>query len=167
MPTFVAPGAAATLTFSLVVRDPYGAVSAPDAGTITVVRANDAPRCDRAVASPGLLWPPNHKMVAVEIRGLTDPNNDKVTVTIDSVRQDEPVNGLGDGDTSPDAVIRGQGVLLRAERSGVGNGRVYHIAYSATDVWGASCTGVVRVGVPHSRNRGPIDGGPLYDSTQP
>ena len=41
------------------------------------------------------------------------------------VTQDEPVNGLGDGDTGPDAVTLSDGILLRAERSGTGDGRVY------------------------------------------
>jgi hypothetical protein len=37
--------------------------------------------------------------------------------------QDDPVNGLDDGDTSPNAVIQGSGVVLRTERQGTGNGR--------------------------------------------
>jgi hypothetical protein len=59
----------------------------------------------------------------------TDPDGDPVTVVIAGVTQDEPTNGLGDGDVSPDAVLSGGStVQLRAERSGLGNGRVYQPA---------------------------------------
>jgi hypothetical protein len=49
-----------------------------------------------------------------------------------------------------------------------GDGRVYHIAFTASDGDGASCTGEVTVGVPHDKggHATPIDGGPLYDSTK-
>ena len=87
------------------------------------------------------------------------------------VTQDEPVNGLGDGDTSPDAVLQGQGapVLLRAERAGSGNGRVYQVEFTAAYQSGESCDGTVRVEVPHSRGRGvvAVDDGQYYISTQP
>jgi hypothetical protein len=43
-----------------------------------------------------------------------------------AVTQSEPLNGLGDGDTSPDAVLQGDSVLLRAERSGLGTGQRYN-----------------------------------------
>ena len=101
---------------------------------------------------------------------MTDPNNDAVTITINAVTQDEPVNGLGDGDTSPDAIIQGDKVLLRAERAGNGNGRVYEIQFTANDGQGGICTGSVNVGVPHSMKKAGnalIDDGQLYDSLQP
>lgn len=82
--------------------------------------------------------------------------------------QAEPVNGLGDGHTSPDAVIQGNSVLLRAERAGSGNGRVYQVTFTADDGFGGSCTGAVAVCVPHDRGTaGCVDGGQLYDSTRP
>jgi hypothetical protein len=34
-------------------------------------------------------------------------------------------------------------------------GRIYHIAFTATDSGGASCTGAVTVGVPKSQGSGP------------
>jgi hypothetical protein len=56
---------------------------------------------------------------------------------------------------------------VRAERAGGGNGRVYHIFFTASDGNGGSCSGIVNVGVPHDLGRGrvPVDGGALYDST--
>ena len=56
-------------------------------------------------------------MIMVNILRAQDPDNN-ATITITGVTQDEPTNGLGDGDTGPDAIINGNTVLLRAERSG-------------------------------------------------
>jgi len=56
-------------------------------------------------------------------------------------------------------------VFLRAERSGNGNGRVYHIHFIASDLEG-SVSGVVTASVPHQKNGPVIDGGELYDSTR-
>jgi EGF domain-containing protein/growth factor-like EGF protein len=127
--------------------------------------------CSGAVASPGLLWPPNHQLVPISVIDVIDPNGGTVTVTITGVSQDEPVNGLGDGDTSPDATGVGTAnAAVRSERAGNGDGRVYHITFSATSTSGSeSCTGTVTVGVPKSQGKkgGPVDGGALYNSTQP
>jgi len=65
-------------------------------------------------------------------------------------------------------VIQGSKVLLRAERSGSGNGRVYRLHFTTTNDSGESCTGSVDVWVPKSlKPRLPvIDDGQVYDSTQ-
>jgi hypothetical protein len=91
-----------------------------------VVRANAPPVCGLARPSPADLLPPNHKLVRVGIVGITDPDDcsddgdddddNGLSITITGVTQDEPVNRLGDGDTSPDAVVTGSTALLRAER---------------------------------------------------
>jgi hypothetical protein len=131
---------------------------------------NAPPDCSGVTASPDTLWPPNHKLRNVTLSGLTDPDGDPVTLTIDGVTQDEPLNGLGDGDTSPDAAAGATSseVLLRAERSGLGDGRVYEISFTGTDIAGATCTGTVTVSVPHSKNGSPaVDSGQLFDSFGP
>jgi chitinase len=76
-----------------------------------------------------------------------------VVLTVTDVTQDEPVNGLGDGDTSPDAVLgpASNQVSLRAERSGLGDGRVYHVSFTGSDGTGGTCAGVATVGVPHDQ----------------
>ena len=56
---------------------------------------------------------------------------------------------------------------MRAERAGGGNGRVYHIGYTATDGHGETCSGEVLVGVPHDKKDTPVDDGALYSSTGP
>lgn len=167
-PTFSAPnvGVGGTLlTFKLAVSD--GPASAADSVQIVIQNVNDPPVCTLAQASPNLLWPPNHMMVPVTITGITDPSNEAVTVTFGAVTQDEPVNGLGDGDTSPDAAVSGNHILLRAERAGTGNGRVYKVLFTATNTDGAFCSGSVKVSVPHSKKDPGIEGAQLYNSFAP
>lgn len=118
---------------------------------------NRPPVCTAVTASPAELWPPNHKFVVVTLAGATDPDGDKTTLTITGVTQDEALNGLGDGDTAPDAATvagRGDQVQLRAERSGTGDGRVYRISFSVSD-GKDKCTGTVYVSVPHDQSGDP------------
>ncbi len=128
---------------------------------------NHNPVCTAVTAGPAL-WPPNHKLVAITLTGATDPDGDTLTWTITGVTQDEPTNGLGDGDTPIDAVLgTGPNLRLRAERSGLGDGRVYRIASTVTDGRGGSCTSVATVGVPHDqspRSNPAIDSGGIYNS---
>jgi len=177
-PTFTAPAigpGGEDFTFQLVVSDddPVNPLSSiPDDVTIHVANINDPPSCNLAVASPEKLWPPNHKMKPVDIDGVmdTDAEFNDVTLEITGVTQDEAVNGLGDGDTSPDAVIQvsdpRDSVLLRTERSGTGNGRVYQVGFTASDGF-ESCIGSVQVTVPHSRKSTATDDGQTTDSTLP
>ena len=124
------------------------------------------PSCEDAYPSEDILWPPNHKFVSVGILGVEDACGEPMTITINSIYQDEPTNGLGDGDTSPDGAGVGTSTVeLRAERSGTADGRVYHVGFTATDVRGETCSGTVKVGVPHDKKDTPIDGGLLFDST--
>lgn len=170
-PTFTAPEEPShshkTLTFQLMVDD--GLASSTDTVDITVVDVDAPPLCNLAQSNPANLWPPNHKMVSMAIGGVTDPDNDQVSLTVTQVTQDEPVNGLGDGDTSPDAVLQGEKVLLRAERSGQSNGRVYQVHFTADDGFGGRCTGIVTVCVPHDQGKGKtcVDDGQQFDSTKP
>jgi hypothetical protein len=159
---FVSPGGT-DLTFQVTVDDGYGG-TATDTVVVHVQNANDPPLVSAAQPTIACLWPPTHELVSVGIVGVSDPNNDNATITIDSVTQDEPTNGLGDGDTPVDAVVNADGtVLLRAERWGSGDGRVYHIHFTASDLEG-STPGVVTVCVPRDRKSIAIDGGELYFS---
>ena len=135
--------------------------------------SNHAPVCSGAVATPTSLLPPNHKLVAISITGVTDPDSDPVTVSPTSVRQDEVVReqGGGSGKTEPDATLAP--LAVRSERNGnpkaPGDGRVYHIAFSAIDGRGGSCSGSVTVCVPHDQRPSAtcVDGGALFDSLVP
>jgi hypothetical protein len=58
-------------------------------------------------------------------------------------------------------------LLIRRERAGPGDGRVYVIEFTASDGFD-SCTGTVVLETPASRRGDPaVDSGQLYDSTQP
>lgn len=166
-PSLMAPfvnAGGSDLTFELTVDDGFGGV-ANDTVVIHLQNANDPPLVTAAQPTKGCLWPPNHKLVSVGITGVSDPD-DNATITIDSVTQDEATNGLGDGDTAIDAVINNDGtVLLRAERSGTEDGRVYHVNFTASDLEG-SASGTVDVCVQHNKKRDAVDGGAIYDSTQ-
>ena len=99
-------------------------------------------------------------LVPIAIGGVV--NADSIRVT--GVRQDEPTNTKGDGNTPIDAAVNGGSVAVRAERMGGGNGRVYEIFFTATGS-GGSCSGTVRVGVPHDQGKPAVkDSNVRYDS---
>lgn len=163
--TVTAGSAGSSLTNTATV---HGSQSDPVPGnnTATVVTTlNHNPVCNNASGGPNL-WPPNHKLHLRTITGVTDADGNPVTTTVTGVTQDEPLNGSGDGDTSPDAFPgpTSDSVWLRAERSGNGDGRVYRIGIRATDGLGGVCTGVATVGVPHDQGRHstPIDSGGVF-----
>jgi hypothetical protein len=112
----------------------------------TVSCANSAPR----------LWPPNHKMVPIDITvSVADAASAGLSFTLASATSNEPDNGLGDGDTANDiqgfvigtASTRG---ALRAERSGTSNGRTYSLTYRSLDLAGNAGMCTTTVTVPHS-----------------
>lgn len=146
-------------------QDPAGVVFG---GALSFGQPNLPPDCSGAVASRNVAWPPNHKLVSIGIRGVTDREDDPIAITVNGITQDEPVNDGGDGDTCPDAGGIGTSTAsVLSERSGQGDGRVYHIAFVADDGHGGQCLGSVAVCVPHDQGhgRGCGDGGPLFDST--
>ena len=128
---------------------------------------NAPPDCSGAVANPAELWPPNHGLVAVAVDGISDPDGDPVTVTITGITQNEP---LDVGNSCPDVAGVGTATAnVRAERAGQGNGRVYHLRFTADDGRGGRCSGVVTVCVPHDQRPGHrcSEVGPVVDSTGP
>jgi len=71
---------------------------------------------------------------------------------ITGISSNEPVNGLGDGDTAPDWQITGPlTASLRAERSGTGTGRIYTVQVTCTDQQGLSSVKSTTVTVPHDQ----------------
>jgi hypothetical protein len=140
--------------------------------------------CRGAFAVPNLLWPPDGRFVSVSVHGVTDPDGDPARNTITGIRQNEPLapgeaggdedlaqytdEQIGAAATCPAAAGIGTAIaLVRAERSGQGDGRTYHIAFVADDGEGGRCTGEVTVCVPHDQGHGGAcgDQGPLFDST--
>ncbi len=126
-------------------------------GTVITVVDTTPPVIEAVAADPNVLWPPNHKMVDVKVMARVTDTCSSTTWKITKVTSNEPVNGLGDGDTAPDWVITGDHTLqLRAERSGMGNGRVYTITVQAKDTSGnLSDPKTVTVKVPKSQGASP------------
>jgi hypothetical protein len=122
---------------------------------ISAQPANELPDCSDAAPSAATIWPPDHRFVPIGITGVTDPDGDDISITIDGIWQDEPVDTTGDGSFAPAG--RGVGTdtaHLRAERTGgsgknQGNGRVYYVFFTADDGNGGLCSDEALVGVPH------------------
>jgi rhamnogalacturonan endolyase len=106
-------------------------------------------------ASKTTLWPPNHQMEHVSVEAhLVDLLDRSPRARIVSVSSNEPVDGQDDGHTAPDWKITGPlTVLLRAERSGRGTGRVYTITVEGKDDAGNVASKTVTVNVPLRHHR--------------
>jgi predicted extracellular nuclease len=100
--------------------------------------------------SPDTLWSANHKYVNVQATFEASANTS--TILLLSVTSNEPDNGDDDGDTIDDIVINDNSNFdLRAERSGIGTGRIYTITYQATNTCGSSTIETATVTVPLSQ----------------
>lgn len=147
-----------TGTNTILVTVSDGKAAPVSCSTTVTVRDTKAPVIKHIEVNPKVLWPPNHRMVPVKVtvKAFDACGCGPLVCKIISVTSNEPVNGLGDGDTAPDWQITGDLTLkLRAERSGRGHGRVYTITVRCTDCAGNSSTRLVRVLVP--RNLGDRD----------
>jgi hypothetical protein len=110
--------------------------------------------------SPGMLWPPNHKMVDITAAiTATTANGPAPILTLISVASSEPDDGLGDGDTAND--IQGATIgsddrtfQVRSERAGNGPGRVYTFTYQAVNPTYPNSFTIVTatVTVPHDQS---------------
>jgi hypothetical protein len=112
------------------------------------------PAIDDVAVDKPVLSPPNHKMhrVTVDYTATDDCCGDLTCVL--SVTSNEPDNGTGDGDTSVDSVVLdAHHVLLRAERSGGGSGRIYTITITCTDRAGNVSTRTAQVLVNHDKGK--------------
>jgi hypothetical protein len=121
--------------------------------TVTV-KDTTPPVISALSASPNVLWPPNHKLVPVQVSvSATDTCDPSPTCVVASVASSEPVTGGGGcGNTSPDFVITGPlSVDLRAERCGTGPGRTYTIMVNCTDHSNNASQKATTVTVPHNR----------------
>ena len=155
----IATGPTPTVTLALGTHTIILRVKDEDGGTnddVVIVEIRDtAPPTVALSVSPTTLWPPNHTMHVVS-RGISASDVCDPTPTVRvTVSSDEPENGLGDGDTAPDWSVQQTGsafdVSVRAERSGLGDGRVYTIGAVVTDRSGNSAAAGGTVRVPHNQ----------------
>lgn len=121
---------------------------------------------DMVVNTPLRAWPPDHQYRRIDIAEFVDPAF-RETAYITSVWSDEPEEAGEDGETTGDIVVQDcRTVLLRAERAGDGNGRVYTIHAAAPDPAGnAGTAALFQVQVPLSQGADAVvlDDGPAYE----
>src|SRR6266481_3419928 len=143
--------------FRVVASNSAGKATSNPA-TLTV---NSPPECSptlRVSLSPDTLWPPNHKLVQITATLETSDGCDaNPAVTLESITSNEPDNGLDDGGEPNDIQAVGGGpipfgtylrsFLLRAERSGMGAGRVYTVNYMVRDASGNKILASAQVSV--------------------
>jgi hypothetical protein len=97
------------------------------------------------------LWPANHQMVNVPLNYSVTDNCDTDIHTEIYVFSNEPDNGIGDGNTTPDwEIVDNHKVLLRAERSSIDScDRQYAIyIFCNDDSWNYAFQQII-VKVPH------------------
>jgi glycosidase len=120
-----------------------------------------------------LLSPPNHAYRTFAIADLVSSASDTADTSLDindvvisSATSDEPedAEGNGDGNTQNDIVIAVdcKSVMLRSERAGGEDGRLYKITLQVKDAAGNVGTAVRRVFVPLTKGRAVIDSGVKY-----
>jgi len=120
------------------------------------------------------LKPPNHKMKNISFTfAATDgcTGDPAIEIFITSDETTASADGAGQTSPAPDAFIlrdldgQFEGILLRAERSSSGDGRVYEITVRATDECGnvGSCS--ANVVVPPADDMPVVDSGQFYDAT--
>jgi hypothetical protein len=147
----VFPLGTTTVTFS--VTD--GSNNTTTASTTVTVVDTTPPTVQNVAATPASLWPPPHKMVPVTLTvDVTDICDASPSCQVIAVTSNEPINGPGDGNTTPDwRIVDNLLVELRAERSGAGSGRVYTITVRCTDDSGNSAMRNVEVPVVHDQRQ--------------
>ena len=111
-----------------------------------VAQDTTPPQIHSIVATPNILWPPNHKMRRVMVLVRADDACGPVLWRITDVTSNEEIDG--------DWIARPRGTLLRAERDGNGAGRIYTLHIELSDAAQNTTNGTVTVTVPHDRGRG-------------
>ncbi len=131
----------------VVVSASNGQTDPVTCSTTVTVHDTTPPQIVNIVATPNVLWPPNHRMVPVNVMVDAVDNCDPSPVArITNVICNEPQNPL-----APDWQITGaQSLNLRAERLGEGHGRIYTIVVQCKDLSGNVSTASVDVTAPHN-----------------
>ena len=104
------------------------------------------PKISALTATPDVLWPPNGKIVPVALSvTVTDDSDPAPACQISSVTSNEPLEASDVSLTAP------LSLSLRADRNGLGVGRIYSITVKCTNASQLSASSVVTVLVPHDR----------------
>jgi hypothetical protein len=130
-----------TNVITLFVSD--GIEESSDTVTVTVI--DTTPPSMSISAAPSILWPPTHKMEPVEVTILATDNCDpNPKVQLDSITMNE--GGYDDCE-----IIDTHQVMLRSERAGNQQDRIYTLNYIATDFSGNSTAISIDITVPHDQ----------------
>ena len=168
--TVSSSGSPCSLSVTVATTDGCGS-EASDGVTVRV--DPDPPEVSCGVTRDRL-WPANHEMVDVGFSftatdGCTGEPTVRVRVTSDE--HTASADGAGQATPAPDAEILRrldggiEAILLRAERSQSGNGRVYEITVEAMDACGNVASSSCTVAVPPSASRSAVDDGQYFDAT--
>ena len=124
-------------------------------GTVSVFLTNSAcasdttpPLIEAATATPGVLWPPRHRLEPVALDVVASDACSAVTCRITRIESNEPASDAADWLVAGDLSAQ-----LRSERSGRGSGREYAITIECIDAAGNASQRVVVVSVPHDARR--------------
>jgi subtilisin-like proprotein convertase family protein len=98
-------------------------------------------------ASPSTIWPPNHKLILVNIPYAASDNCAVIGTSL-SATSNEPDSGSGDIQLIPGDPHH---LYLRADRLGTGTGRIYTVKATATDSHGNVSQESLQVLVPHDQ----------------
>ena len=168
-PTVTLPPGVHVLT--LTVADGVDGEATDDV-TITVVADSEPPQLALAMTSADI-WPPNHKYHAFDAASLVASVSDACDTEISAAdvvfargTSDEADNGNGDGNTTEDILFDAgcATALVRAERAGPGDGRVYELTLEARDAAGNASEAVVfTVAVPHDHAHAAVDSGDAFE----
>jgi probable HAF family extracellular repeat protein len=135
-------------TLSYFATDQAGTQEQPKTLTIRIDKTPPTVICQ---ASPSTLWPPNGKLVPVQVNvSVTDPNGSGpngftlagITSNEGSITTEQQGFVVGAASTSGS---------LQASRAGNGSGRVYTLTYQGSDVAGNTATCTATVTVPHDQ----------------
>jgi hypothetical protein len=118
--------------------------------TITVNYDSESPVITNVSVTPNTLWPPNSKMVPVEVSiTATDICDTAPACSITSIVSSEPDDDTTDSEITGDVTAN-----LRSKRLGTGNGLVYTISVECRDASGNTTAGMTTVTVPHDQGKG-------------
>jgi uncharacterized repeat protein (TIGR01451 family) len=116
--------------------------------TATTSVSNPPPSVNNVTVDQPELWPPNLKMVDIQVGYSATDTCGAVTCVL-SVSSSEPQSGK-----DPDfEVVTSNLVRVRADRDGNGPGRIYTITVTCTDTAGNSTAKTATVTVPHSNKQ--------------
>jgi len=145
---------------SLIVNDGIED-SEPDEVVITIL--DNTPPEFTLTVEPNMLWPPSHKMVLITPAWTVSDNCDPspsvslVSITMNEGDETDTYDPAfdttrGDGHTINDIQVMPDGsIYLRAERSGLAEGRVYTLTFQAADESGNVAVQSDAVIVPHNQ----------------